>query len=103
MRRIDIADVAARRREKPGRVRTPCLPAGAVGQLRRLELHGPKDSPPAAYEANIIGGPNAFVMPAQSGPEFTDAVRRKLILEIAGTTPETQFASVLLDTLKVGE
>ena len=55
---------------------------------------------PAAYEQSIIGGPNAFVMPAQSGPEFTDAVRRKLILEIAGTTPKTEFASLLLDTLQ---
>lgn len=51
---------------------------------------------PQAYTDNIIGGPNAFVMPARSGPEFTDAVRRKLILEIAGTTPETEFAAVLL-------
>ena len=55
---------------------------------------------PDAYEQSIIGGPSAFVMPAQSGPEFTDAVRRKLILEIAGTKPETQFASLLLDALK---
>ena len=54
---------------------------------------------PAAYEANIIGGPNAFVMPAQSGPEFTQAVRRKLILEIAGTTPQTDYATLLLDGL----
>ncbi|MCK0096311.1 DUF1194 domain-containing protein [Yoonia sp. F2084L] len=61
------------------------------------------NSLPLAYEQNIIGGPNAFVMPAQSGPEFTDAVRRKLILEIAGTTPETQFASLLLNTLKIGK
>ena len=52
---------------------------------------------PEAYEQNIIGGPNAFVMPAQSGPEFTDAVRRKLILEIAGTLPGTEFAALLLD------
>ena len=58
---------------------------------------------PAAYEANIIGGPNAFVMPARSGPEFTDAVRRKLILEIAGTTPQTEYASLLLNGLEVGE
>jgi hypothetical protein len=56
---------------------------------------------PGAYEQNIIGGPNAFVMPAQSGPEFTDAVKRKLILEIAGTTPETQFASLLLQSLEI--
>ena len=54
------------------------------------------NSLPFAYEQNIIGGPNAFVMPALSGPEFTDAVRRKLILEIAGTTPETKFAALLL-------
>lgn len=58
---------------------------------------------PRAYTQNIIGGPNAFVMPARSGPEFTDAVRRKLILEIAGTTPETQFASLLLKSLEVGQ
>jgi len=56
-----------------------------------------------AYTDNIIGGPNAFVMPARSGPEFTDAVRRKLILEIAGTTPQTEYASLLLDGLQIGE
>lgn len=61
------------------------------------------DDLPAAYEANIIGGPNAFVMPARSGPEFTHAVRRKLILEIAGTTPQTEFASLLLQTLQVSQ
>jgi len=52
---------------------------------------------PTAYEQNIIGGPMAFVMPARSGPEFTDAVRRKLILEIAGTIPGTDYATLLLD------
>ncbi len=54
------------------------------------------NSLPLAYEQNIIGGPNAFVMPAMSGPEFTDAVRRKLILEIAGVAPETPRAIALL-------
>ena len=58
---------------------------------------------PDAYEQNIIGGPNAFVMPARSGPEFTDAVRRKLILEIAGTTPQTDYASLLLQGLQVSQ
>ena len=51
---------------------------------------------PQLYQDNIIGGPQAFVMPAGEGPEFTDAVRRKLILEIAGTTPETRYAAALL-------
>ncbi|MEJ6401446.1 DUF1194 domain-containing protein [Yoonia sp. 2307UL14-13] len=48
---------------------------------------------PTAYEQNIIGGPNAFVIPAESGPAFTEAVKRKLILEIAGRTPTTQIAA----------
>ncbi|MGJ8621523.1 MAG: DUF1194 domain-containing protein [Yoonia sp.] len=56
-----------------------------------------------AYEENIIGGPDAFVMPARSGPEFTEAVKRKLILEIAGTTPQTDYASILLDGLQIAE
>jgi hypothetical protein len=59
--------------------------------------------PPAAYEQNIIGGPNAFFMPAQSGPEFADVVKRKLILEIAGTSPETKFASLLLQSFKISQ
>lgn len=58
---------------------------------------------PQAYADNIIGGPGAFVIPAQSGPEFTEAVKRKLILEIAGTVPGTDYASLLLNGLQVGE
>jgi hypothetical protein len=39
------------------------------------------------YAAQIIGGPGAFVVAAESRDSFAQAVRRKLILEIAGTTP----------------
>jgi Protein of unknown function (DUF1194) len=38
----------------------------------------------AAFEARIIGGPGAFVITADSAETFAAAVRRKLILEIAG-------------------
>jgi hypothetical protein len=58
---------------------------------------------PQLYQDNIIGGPMAFVMPAGEGSEFTDAVRRKLILEIAGTVPQSEYASLLLEGLQVGE
>ena len=37
------------------------------------------------YEANVIGGPGSFMIAAASYEHFADAVRRKLILEIAGT------------------
>ncbi|MBE0414383.1 DUF1194 domain-containing protein [Yoonia sp.] len=56
-----------------------------------------------AYTDNIIGGPGAFAIAAESGPEFTHAIRRKLILEIAGTTPDTAIAALLLDPLQEGQ
>ena len=41
------------------------------------------------YQDRIIGGPGAFLVPADTGARFTEAVRRKLILEIAGVLPDT--------------
>lgn len=43
----------------------------------------------AAFRDDIIGGPGAFVVTAENAETFAAAVRRKLILEIAGETPET--------------
>ncbi|MBA4351957.1 MAG: hypothetical protein C0427_12020, partial [Rhodobacter sp.] len=40
------------------------------------------------YATQIIGGPGAFLVTADTGDSFTAAVRRKLILEIAGSQPE---------------
>lgn len=45
----------------------------------------------AAFEQLIIGGPGAFVITADSPQTFATAVKRKLILEIAGS-PEPRFA-----------
>jgi len=39
------------------------------------------------YERDVIGGPAAFVMIADENTSFADAVRRKMILEIAGLAP----------------
>lgn len=41
------------------------------------------------YTNRIIGGPGAFMVTAESRETFGQSVRRKLILEIAGETPET--------------
>jgi hypothetical protein len=49
----------------------------------------------AAYAEQIIGGPGAFVIAAEGRDSFADAVRRKLILEIAGKTPESRPEPVL--------
>jgi hypothetical protein len=45
-----------------------------------------------AYETRIIGGPNAFMITAENRATFAQAVRRKLVLEIAGITPEQDLA-----------
>lgn len=41
----------------------------------------------ALYEEQIIGGPGAFVVTADSRASFARAVKRKLVLEISGTRP----------------
>jgi hypothetical protein len=47
------------------------------------------------YEREIIGGPGAFVVAAQSREDFTRALRHKLIREIASLEPPTRFAERL--------
>lgn len=47
---------------------------GQVWHLENLDFY---------YEACVIGGPGAFVIPVETWPDFADAVRRKLVLEIA--------------------
>jgi hypothetical protein len=43
------------------------------------------------YEDCVIGGPGAFVIPIRERSQFKDAVRTKLVLEIAGRTPEPRI------------
>lgn len=46
----------------------------------------------AAFEREIIGGPGSFVVTVEGPSEFADAVRRKLILEIADTADGLRIA-----------
>lgn len=48
-----------------------------------------------AFARRVIGGPGAFVITADSAATFADAVRRKLILEIAGTGAPIDLAGGL--------
>jgi hypothetical protein len=47
------------------------------------------------YNDNVIGGPGAFMIPAQNYDTFADAVRKKLITEISGlgAAPHRSIAS----------
>ena len=43
------------------------------------------------YEDCVIGGPGAFVIPIKERDQFKEAIRTKLVLEIAGRTPERRI------------
>ena len=40
------------------------------------------------FEGCVIGGPGAFVVPAHDFKDFARAIKKKLVLEIAGLMPE---------------
>jgi hypothetical protein len=44
----------------------------------------------SAFATRIIGGPGSFVVTADGATSFAEAVRRKLVLEIAGDLPSTR-------------
>jgi hypothetical protein len=44
------------------------------------------------YENNVIGGPGSFQVVADDFASFGDAIRRKLLLEVAGLTPPETLA-----------
>jgi hypothetical protein len=46
------------------------------------------------YEDCVIGGPGAFVVSVREREKFKEAIRRKLVLEIAGLTPQPKVIPV---------
>jgi hypothetical protein len=46
------------------------------------------------YEDCVIGGPGAFVVPIQSRDKFQEAIRTKLVLEVAGRMPQARVIPV---------
>jgi hypothetical protein len=75
--------------------RKPALDAGLIiNGLAILCRSNDCSGRPVAYDleqafaSRIIGGPGSFVITVDSADSFADAVRRKLILELAGLTSE---------------
>jgi hypothetical protein len=58
-----------------------CREQECTGRPNRYDLE-------AAFASTIIGGPGSFVVTADGDDQFAAAVRRKLLLEIAGVTPD---------------
>ena len=62
-------------------------PGGGFYDVRDLDVY---------YENCVIGGPAAFLLTVESADRFATAIRRKLVLEIAGRTPEPVPATMNL-------
>lgn len=56
----------------------------------------------AAFAERIIGGPGSFVVSADSSATFADAVRKKLILEIAAILPRRNLAALEGPSVRFG-
>jgi hypothetical protein len=50
------------------------------------------------YQDCVIGGSGSFMIPVRTRAEFAPAIRRKLILEIAGLTPGTDGEARIIRT-----
>ena len=46
------------------------------------------------YEDCVIGGPGSFVVSIKDRDKFKEAIRTKLLLEVAGRTPERRVVPV---------
>lgn len=49
------------------------------------------------YSRHIIGGPGAFMVTAEGRDTFAETVRRKLVLEISGLTPDVERTAACCD------
>jgi hypothetical protein len=46
------------------------------------------------YEDCVVGGPGSFVVSIKNRDEFKEAIRTKLLMEVAGRTPDRRFVPV---------
>lgn len=53
------------------------------------------------FEDCVIGGPAAFVVPIREPAKFKEAIRTKLVLEIAGRTPQARVTTVSADAPRI--
>ena len=92
---IDFSGDSIRNSSGPGiaEARSEVLAAGIT--INALPILRPEDGRRAGanleeeYANRIIGGPGAFMVTAEGRTSFAETVRRKLVLEISGMTPDT--------------
>jgi uncharacterized protein DUF1194 len=94
---IDVSGDGANNRGRPAAAARDEAVAAGVG-INGLPILALEPDLDRYYEQNVIGGPGAFMVVAHSYETFADAVRRKLIIEIAGLAPR----SVAMPAVAIG-
>ncbi len=98
---IDVSGDGANNRGRPAaEARDEAVAAGIV--INGLPIVAIEPDLDHYYETNVIGGPGSFVIGAQSYEHFADAVRRKVILEIAGSSAARIMARATLPERRSG-
>jgi hypothetical protein len=67
-------------------------PNAATMDIEELDIY---------YEDCVIGGPGSFVIPIKERNQFKEAIRTKLVLEIAGRVPPARVVPVAADKPRV--
>ena len=67
-------------------------PSNATMDIAELDIY---------FEDCVIGGPGAFVIPIKERDQFKEAIRTKLVLEIAGRTPEARVVPAAADNPRI--
>jgi len=73
--------------------------------LKTVTTAGPYNIPnlDIYYEDCVIGGPGAFVVTVDDPARFASAIRRKLVLEIAGAAPQSPPSEIGARVLPVAD
>jgi hypothetical protein len=67
-------------------------PSASTMDIEQLDIY---------YEDCVIGGPGAFVIPIRERDQFKEAIRTKLVLEIASRTPERRVVPAASDKPRI--
>lgn len=67
-------------------------PGGGAFGIDNLDIY---------YEDCVIGGPGAFIVTVDDMAQFPEAIRRKLVLEIAGIAPDAQLMPAALTAPRI--
>jgi hypothetical protein len=81
---IDVSGDGANNRGRPVTLARDEAAAEGIG-INGLPILALEPDLDRYYYDNVIGGPGAFMIPAQNYDTFADAILKKLITEIAGT------------------